>query len=152
MLNIISNAFLCEIVIPDNWVQMIVWYSILVICLVFYIISTKKKRDSSRDTNVKGYIERINEVKACIESDKVPSRKVVYNLVFQLNLLIDNLKETYENSSFVVYSEALDKVKEILKCFKELDRKKWKEEETVKLKDEIRENCDIAISVLEQAL
>lgn len=147
MTNIIG---LLDIQMPSNWVDMIIWYGLLVVCLVIFIFSVRRKRGMQRNDILQDRIQSFEEIKASMIGDKALSKRKIYMTIIHLNSIEEYANHTYEESQFVIYNEVALCCKGILEDVKNLNLKKWKEEDS--LREEIGKKCDDAINFLKQAL
>lgn len=144
--------FLLDIIVPNNYIQMIIWYTLLVVCTVLYIVFRIKKKGKKRSTLLQEKIDVIEDFKEQMMRDNAPSKKDLYSALFTLNSISDYCKETFESSQFMVYDETSKQLDKAMDLVKKIDVKKWKEDECNKEKTLIVECLDSAIVYLSQAL
>ena len=146
------DGFMLEILVPDNIWQMLVWYSLLVACVIITIVVQSKKRKSKRTTVLQGKIDALEEFALQIGHEKPMKKKELYAGLFTLNAIEDFCKQTFEESQFIVYDEAGKLLTSAMTDVRNLDLKKWKEDEQLNERNQIVEKCEKAIEYLSQAL
>lgn len=152
MLLIISISNALAIQVPSNWVEMIIWYSILVLCLIAFIFVMKRRKNRKRNVELNDRIEILSKFKSGMMQEKAITRRNLYANIFQLNAIKDYCKQTYETSQFEVYNETASIIESILDGIKHLDLKNWKAEKNIELRTQMSEQSESAISYLQQAL
>lgn len=149
---LINADLLCAVQLPENWVQMIIWYSILLVCLLVFAFSMKRKRSGKSNQELQERIDIIENFEADIVKEKAISRKDIYAAIFQLTIIRDYCKQTFESSQFTVYEEAGICLDNALFKLKDVELKKWNNEKIAKLREEISVELDKSGNFLRQAL
>ena len=144
--------FLLDIYVPDNIFQMVAWYTLLVACVVLFIVFKHKKRGKKRTIQLQEKINAIEEYKAQLMNEKAMTKKDLFAQMLSIGAISSYCKQTFETSQFVVYDEASKLLDSAQSISKNIDVKKWKEDETNHNKTLIIENLDGAIMYLSQAL
>ena len=147
-----SVSLLSAIQVPENWVQMSIWYSVLLVCLLVFAFSMKRKRSGKSNQELQERIETLEEFEAGIVKEKAISRKELYSAIFQITIIRDYCKQTFESSQFTVYEEAGICLDNALFKIKDVELKKWNNEKTAKIREEISVELDKAGNFLRQAL
>jgi hypothetical protein len=141
-----------DIVIPENYIQMIVWYLIAIVCIVIFVIVSKRKKSQTRGDVLQEKIDIVKDLRIKILGNKPMSNKQLYTFVFQMNAIRDFCKETFTISQFVVYDEAYKRTDFIFDNLKHISKKNWKNEEILKLRTKISQKCEEVEKFLTEAL
>lgn len=144
--------FLLDVVVPNNIVEMAIWYSVLVVCVVLFFVLRRKKKGKKRTAVLQEKIDAIESFKEQLINEKPMGKKDLFAQLFAIGGISEYCKKTFETSQFIVYDEAsklLDKAQELAKT---IDVKKWKTDKTNNDKTEVIEYLDGAVVYLSQAL